>query len=165
MPGGADWSATDWETLQFAPSWVTHMVMAATVGKADRNAVMAETDALLDYAASGQGLAQQVCMSIIEAFQETMGTGQVQPELMQRFTADSRGPVRGLMEVRELLEQKASPEDARTFKQTMVLIAEKVLEALGEGPRFHRKKMRSDKMAAMDMVAKTLGVQNAVGIR
>jgi hypothetical protein len=137
------------------------MVMASTVGKADRNAVMAETDALLDYAASGEGrLAQEVCMSIVQSFQGGMSTGEP-PELMRRFTADPRGSVRGLMEVRELLEEKATPEEARTFKLAMMQIAEKVLAALGEGPRLHRKKMRSNKMAAMDMVAKTLGVKTA----
>lgn len=140
-------SRNDWETLQFAPLWAARIVM----GKAEPSMLMSLTKNLLDYATSGEGrLTQEVCMSIVEGHQD----------IIPRFVADSRDPIRGLMAVKNILDQ-LSPEEALKFKLAINGFAQKMLDASHGGGFLQRRKERSEKERRIGLVSATLGLRGA----
>ena len=148
-------SASEWETLQRAPIRAVAVVMDVMEHKVSAPAVEALTDGILECAAGSEGLAQEVCMSIVAAFQEAATRGQ-QPELVTTgLTGGVQAAYTGLAEARELLDRGAPPDDALKFKLAVRQIARRAADTYGGG-FLGRTKRHSDE--AVHAVGTRLGL-------
>ena len=148
-------SANDWETLQRAPIRAVAVVMDVMEHKVSAPAVEALTDGILECAAGGEGLAQEVCMSIVAAFQEAAARGE-QPELVTSgLTGGVQSAYAGLAEARQLLDREAPADDALKFKLAVNQIATRAAHTYGGG-FLGRTKKHSDE--AVQAVRSQLGL-------
>jgi hypothetical protein len=132
------YTAEEWQTLRFAPLWV----FTAVAGM-DSNIEVEEVAALAKEVAEAplfkEPLVKEVLMSVGASF------GDVLPA----YHADSRDVLRGLKDVADILERRATPEQARAFKSSMLLIGRNVAESSGGGRIFHREKVSEKETAAL----------------
>jgi hypothetical protein len=119
----ASFTSEEWRTLQFAPLWVL-----ISVGGLDPNRDNKEVVAFLKEEAllyKGE-LAGELLSSLVSdfnaIFKEFLAYAKSQPDYL-----------RSLGEIADILESKATPDEARKFKGAMILVGTKIAEASGAG--------------------------------
>ncbi len=121
----ASFTSEEWRTLQRAPLWVLTIA-----GAADQNLDKKEVEAFLkelQEAALYKGeLARELLLSLVSDFNaifaEFMAYLKSQPDLMG-----------SLGKIADILESKATPDEALKFKGAMILVGTKIAEASGGG--------------------------------
>ncbi len=139
-------TAREWETLQFAPLWLFLMVASAD-RKVQKQEVAALAKELAEAHLYRNDLAREVFGSVAADF------GRIWPA----FGADPRGIVEGLQEVGRVL-RKVNASEAEGFKRSLIFLGSKVAEAGGGGGLF-RKKDTKKGQAALVLAAAVLEIQ------
>jgi hypothetical protein len=130
-------TAEEWSTLEFAPLWAFAGV-AAIDNEIDDNEKAALGQELAEWALYKEPLVQEVFLSV----------GQNLATALPAFIADSRDLLVGLKDVADLLDRKATPDQAHKFKGALILLARKVGEASGDtGPAGDENVSDQEKMA------------------
>ncbi len=112
-------TASEWQTLLFAPLWVFSGIALAD-GKIDPKEIEAFSTEVSDAPLYKDDLVREVMLALAAGFSE----------IMTAYQADSRKIDMGLGEVADLLDAKAS-EHADNFKRVLLAIAAKVANASG----------------------------------
>ena len=133
------YTAQEWRTLQFAPHWVFTAV-ASIDGGPNEKKVAAFVKEVSEWAQFKEPLVQEVLLSI---FFDVVN-------VLEQYNADSRDLVDGLKDVADLLDRKATPDQAKHFKGSMLLIGRHVAEASGGSDASAKG------MLAVAIIAKTL---------
>jgi hypothetical protein len=143
MSSRGNFTADEWQTLQFAPLWVFSAVASADddIDKKELNALAEE---LKDAPLFKNPLARDVLISVATNF----------GSIMEAYRRDSRDILRGLRDVAAVLAAKESPDTAQGFKRAMLLIGKNVAEA-SRGGLFGPKISKEEK-AAIALVAAAL---------
>jgi hypothetical protein len=116
------YTVDEWHTLQFAPLWVCTAVAGAD-GTVDKKEIGAVSKELSEWAQFKEPLAQEVLLSV----------GQDLENVMAQYQADSRNVLTGLKDVADLLDQKATQEQAKNFKGALLHIGRNIAQASGGG--------------------------------
>lgn len=136
----------EWVTLQFSPLWI-FTIIAAVDGKVEKKEVMALAKELADAPAFRSELAREVFLNVGLNFDS----------VWPAYQLDTRNPLAGLFETRQILETKLSSADAEGFKRVLLFIGMKVLEADSKGFLGIKKEKKKEK-AALVLAAVTLGI-------
>ncbi len=184
---GREWfTVSEWRTLQVAPFWVLDSVAFAggrpesrkyerqqlALGKELDSVRLRAADVVFHVLLEFQtdpgelGLARSLVnegCSLFEAVVVTTAANCVRPalffaELQRLYSEDSRASREGLAQVAEILKAKATPEQARGFKEAMLLIGEKVAMASGSGLLGLGRKVSDAEKAALEAVSRQLSV-------
>lgn len=149
-PGGsvpyAGFSAAEWATLQLSPLWVFALVAGAD-GIIDERETLALVKELSESHLFRGELARQVLASLsvdVDGWSSAVLT-------------DRREPLQGLVEVRALLDARASTEDAELMKTALLLIGRNVAQASG-GMVGMDDPLSPEERVALTAIAGTLGV-------
>lgn len=138
-------TAEEWETLEFAPLWAFGCV-ASRDDNIDENEQAALCQELSDWASYKEPLAQEVFLSVNQNLMPAFSA----------FLADSRDALVGLEDVADLLERKVTPEQAHHFKGALILLARKIGEASGDGFSAGDGNLSEEETTAIVILAKTL---------
>ncbi|MGB9872434.1 MAG: hypothetical protein ACPLYD_12315 [Anaerolineae bacterium] len=139
-------TASEWQTLQFAPLWIFNLI-AGVDGKVERKEVVMLAKELAEAPLYKSDLAKEVFMSVGLDF------GTVWPA----YQRDGRGIVDGLREVGELVDSKLSSDTAERFKRALIFLGNQILEGSGRG--LFGRKDKSKEKAALVLAAIALGIQ------
>lgn len=139
-------TAREWETLQFAPLWLFVMIAGAD-RKIQKQEVAALAKELAEAHLYRNNLAREVFGSV------AADLGRIWPA----FGADPRGVVEGLQEVVQVL-RKIDASEAEGFKRALIFLGSKVAEAGGGGGLF-RKTDPKKGQAALILACAILEVQ------
>ena len=147
MTTQATYSRKDWETLQFAPLWTFSAVAGADEDIDDR-----EKEALGKELAEAALYKNPLVREVLFSIRENL------PEVVERYSNDSRTLDRGLSQVADILERETTAGEADNFKRTMVGIGIEIAKASGPalgGP------VSEEEKAAIALVAGALRVNLA----
>jgi hypothetical protein len=144
MTTHADYTDSEWTTLQFGVLW-TFSEVAGADNKIDEQEVAALAKELQEAGLYKEPLAREVLRSVGDDLQG----------VMSRYNADSRYMDLGLREVASILDKKADAEEARNFKMALVGIGVNVAKA--SGPRFGDKVSKEEKQR-IALVVTSLGL-------
>lgn len=147
MSTQASFMSEEWRTLQFAPLWIFSLVAGAD-GSIDKKEIAALAKELQEAVLFKEPLARDVLLSVATNF----------ADVMSQYQADSRNAVTGLRDVADLLDKKASSQQADNFKKAVLLIGRNVAEASGGGLLGLGKKMSDQETSALALAAVTLRV-------
>jgi hypothetical protein len=135
----------EWRTLQFAPLWVFGAVAGAD-GKVDEKELEALLKEISQWPLFKEPLVQETLLTLSQDFMN----------LMAHYKADSRNVLTGLKDVADLLDRKATQEQAKNFKGAMLLIGRNTAQASGGGFLGTGDKISSEEKGALAMVILTL---------
>lgn len=138
------YTAEEWRTLQFAPIWAFSLT-AGVDGEIDSKETGAFVNQLTELAKSKEPLIREVLDSNIA-------------NLMEAYKADPRAVIAGLKDVVELLDRKATQEQAESFKRTMLSIGRNISQASGGGLFSVTGKVSAAEETAFALLAMTLRV-------
>lgn len=145
MTGRASFTPEEWRILQCAP-----LCVEAEVALVDEEQDLREYFALrneLKTAALHPGALVREVLSSLNSEFSTVYT---------QWSQDPRSCLEGLEEVADLLDRKATLEEARQFKQAMLDLAYKVAEASGGGLLGLGEKESNEESAAIGRVVRAL---------
>lgn len=149
MSSRESYTATEWQTLQFAPLWVFTAVAAA-----DKQIDQKEMRALATSIASGpfykEPLVAEVMSSVAVGF----------AGIMDDYNKDTRDVLQGLKDVADVLSRNATSDQSANFKRAMLAVGTDVAKASG-ATLFHRDPVSNEEKAALIMVAMALDVKLA----
>ncbi len=112
------YTAEEWQTLQFGPLWVfTTVVSGQDTGDEKRLEALARE--IQEAPLYRDPLVREVLVSV----------GDELSDLMVRYQEDARNVMDGLQDVAQVLGQKAGDEGAENFKKSMLLIGGNVAKA------------------------------------
>lgn len=139
-------TAGEWVTLQFSPLWI-FTIIAAIDGKVEKKEVMALAKELADAPAFKSELAREVFLNVGLNFDS----------VWPAYQRDSRNPLAGLFETRQIIEANLSAGEAEAFKRVLVFIGMKIIESDSTGFLGIKKEKKKEK-AALVLAAVTLGI-------
>lgn len=133
-----NFTTDEWRTLQFAPLWVLTAVGSAD-GKVDQQEIGALAKELAEWLQFKDSLVQELLLSV----------GQELQSLMRLYAADTRNVFTGLQQVADLLDRKATAEQAKAVKGSLLLIGRNIAEASGGGFLQKKGKISSEEQNAL----------------
>ncbi|HEY4688703.1 MAG TPA: hypothetical protein VIK33_05280 [Anaerolineae bacterium] len=140
-------TADEWRTLQFAPLWVFTAVAGAD-RSVDEKEVAALAKEIADWALYKEPLVQEILLSVALDLSN----------MMAQYRADSRNVMTGLSNVADVLDRKATVDQAKNFKGAMVLLGRNIAQASGGGLFGAGDKMSGDEKAALGLIILSLRV-------
>ena len=135
----------EWRTLQFAPIWVFTAVASAD-RKIDEKEAGALAKELSEWAQFKEPLVQEVLLSVVNDV----------ANVMAQYHTDSRGVMAGLKDVADLLDRKATQEQAKKFKGAMLLIGNNIAQASGGGIFGTGDKISTEEKSALALIMMAL---------
>jgi hypothetical protein len=145
MTQRTNYTASEWQTLQFAPFWIFTGV-AAIDGNIDKQEMAAFAKELADALLYKNPLVQEVLLSVVGDMDS----------IMKKYRADSRQVTDGLRDVADLVERKLTAAQAKEFKMTLLFMAKKIAEASGGGPLGLGENVSDSEKASMVLMAQAL---------
>lgn len=127
----------EWRTLQFAPLW-----MFTVVAGIDRDIDAREMTGLAKELSEAVLYKEPLVKEVLLSVAGDMAT------VFPAYQADSRDVLRGLSNAADLLERKATSEQAEGFKRAMLLLGKNIAEASGRS-FFRREKISKEEQAAL----------------
>lgn len=125
MSTQTSFTSEEWQTLQRAPLWVL-TVVGGSDRKVDKKELEAFVKEIQEASLYKGGLVREVLMSLVSGFNEIfkdfaaiLGS---QPDLLA-----------SLGEIADIIESKATPDEAQNFKGAMLLLGNKIAHASGGG--------------------------------
>ncbi len=147
MSNRDSYTATDWQTLQFAPLW-----MFTAVAAADKQVDKKEMEALATSIASAplfkEPLVSEVLTSVAVGFSS----------ILDDYNKDKRDVLQGLRDVASVLATNATADQSANFKRAMLMVGTDVAKASGT-TLFHRDPVSNEEKAALVMAAMALDVK------
>ena len=116
------YSAAEWRTLQMSFFWM-YLAIARAEGKVDKKETEAFVSEMRKWILSIDPLVREVTTTF------NMEASGIASEVL----TDGRSPVQGLSEVAEILDRKATPEQTKEFKGTLLLVGHRIATASGGG--------------------------------
>jgi hypothetical protein len=147
MSNRDSYTATDWQTLQFAPLWVFTAVAAA-----DKQVDKKEVEALATSIASAPFFKEPLVNEVLTSVAVGFST------IFDDYNKDKRDVLQGLRDVASVLARNATSDQSANFKRAMLMIGTDVAKASG-GTLFHRDPVSNEEKAALVMVAMALDVK------
>ncbi len=127
----------EWRTLQFAPLWM-FTVVAGIDRDIDAKEMTGLAKELSEAVLYKEPLVKEVLLSV---------AGDL-ANVFPAYQADSRDVLGGLSNAADILERKATSEQAEGFKRAMLLLGKNIAEASG-GSFFRREKIGKEEQAAL----------------
>ena len=129
----AQFTDSEWSTLQFAPLWILTAIGSAD-GKIDEKESQKFSELMIKLVDAKDELVREVIISVISTF----------ANLMEAYKADPRKIDVGLADVADILDKKAAGH-ADDFKKVMLGIGANIADA--SGPMLSGKVTDQEKMA------------------
>ena len=142
------YTTEEWQTLQFAPLW-TFSAIAGAEGGIDDKEKGALAKELAEAPLFKEALVREVLSSL---------AGDLANQL-RAYGADTRDVLKGLGDVADVLDRRATPEEAKNFKNAMLLIGRNVAQASGGGFLGTGDKVSDHEKAAFVLVAAAMRVK------